>query len=161
MLSNKASYGKQGANKYYIGYLRDDFRPLCIIIKEIILYTDHMNILADNKEFLKYTEIWNKILDLFNKKFNKRGLYNKPTHNEHVRTKICPYNENFHGNKKRTKDEYYGNSILLIESICEAENKHYPLIFLDKFFEKHNSVPGLFKELVQVTDYSDDDNSNH
>ena len=33
-----------------------------------------MNILANNKEFLKYIEIWNKIKDLFNEKFNKRGL---------------------------------------------------------------------------------------
>ena len=85
-------------------------------------------------------------------------MYNKPTHNEHIRTKICPYSENLHGNKKL---EYYDNSILLIESICEAENKHYPQTFLDKFFEKYNSVPSLFKELVQVTDYSDDNDNNN
>ena len=66
MLFNKVSYGKQGANRYYIGYLSDDFRSVCIIIKERKLYTDHMNILANNKESLKYTEIWNKIVDLFN-----------------------------------------------------------------------------------------------
>ena len=50
VLSNKLSYGKQGANKYYIGYLSGGFKPLCIIIKEIKLYTDHMNILAINKK---------------------------------------------------------------------------------------------------------------
>ena len=162
MLSNKAPYGKQGANKHYIGYISNDFRPLCIIIKEIKLYTDHMNILADNKEFSKYTEIWNKIVNLFYEKFNKRGLYNNPTHNnEHIKTKISPYNENFHGNKKHTKDKYYGNSILLIESICKVKNEHYPKPFLDKLFEKHNSVPSSFKELVQITDYSDDDNNNN
>ena len=49
VLSNKASYGKKSATKYYIGDLSDDFRPLCIIIKEIKLYTDRVNILADNK----------------------------------------------------------------------------------------------------------------
>ena len=152
MLSNKAPYGKQGANKYYIGYLSNDFRPLCIIIKEIKLYTDHM----------KYTEIWNKIVNLFYEKFNKRGLHNNPTHNnEHIETKISPYNENFHGNKKLTKDKYYDNSILLIESICKVKNKHYPKAFLDKLFEKHNSVPSSFKELVQITDYSDDGNNNN
>ena len=43
VLSNKVSYGKHGANKYYIGYLSSGFRPLCIIIKEIKLYTNHMN----------------------------------------------------------------------------------------------------------------------
>ena len=55
--SNKVSYGKHGANKYYIGYLSGSFRPLCIIITEIKLYTDHLNILANSKEFLKYIEI--------------------------------------------------------------------------------------------------------
>ena len=39
LLSNNRFYGKQGANKEYIGYLDGDFRPLCIIIKEIKLYT--------------------------------------------------------------------------------------------------------------------------
>ena len=101
MFSDKASYGKQGPNKYYIGYLSD----------------------GNNKEFLKYIKIWKKIEDLFYEKFIKRGLYNKPTHNEHISTKICPYNEDFHGNKKLAKDEYYGNSTLLIESIYEVKNK--------------------------------------
>ena len=35
-----------------------------------------MNILADNKKILKYMEAWNKTRNLFNKKHNKRGLYN-------------------------------------------------------------------------------------
>ena len=30
-----------------------------------------MNVLANNKEFLKYIEIWNKIESLFNEKFDK------------------------------------------------------------------------------------------
>ena len=34
MLSNKTPYGKQGANKYYAGYLSGGFRPLNIVIKD-------------------------------------------------------------------------------------------------------------------------------
>ena len=34
MLSNKTLYVKQGTNKYYVGYLNDDFRPLNIVIKD-------------------------------------------------------------------------------------------------------------------------------
>ena len=46
------------------------------------------------------------IKNLFNEKFNKGGLYHKPTYNnEYIRTKISPYNENIHGNKNLTKDE--------------------------------------------------------
>ena len=33
VLSNKTSYGKHGANKYYISYLSDGFKPFCINIK--------------------------------------------------------------------------------------------------------------------------------
>ena len=48
------------------------------------------------------------------------------------------YNENFHGNKRLTKNDYYGHSILLSESICAVKNKYYPQKFLDKFFETNN-----------------------
>ena len=63
-----------------------------------------MNVLADNKELLKNIEIWGKIVDLFNKKHSKRVFYNNTIYNECIKTKRSPYNENFHGNKKRTKD---------------------------------------------------------
>ena len=110
LLSNKTSYGEHGA------YLSSVFKPLHIIIKDIILYTNHMNVLADDTELLKYNEIWNKIEALFNKKSNKKGLHNRPVYNnEYIKTKISSYNENFHDNKKLTKDEYYGHSILLLE----------------------------------------------
>ena len=81
-------------------------------------------------------------------------MYNIPVCNEYIKTKIRSYNENIHGYKKITKDENYGHSILLLESICEIENKYYPKIFLDKLFEKSNdnNKKRLFKELVQITD---------
>ena len=51
VLSNKTPYGKDGANKHYIGYVRSTgFRSLHIIIKKIKLYTNRMNVLADNDE---------------------------------------------------------------------------------------------------------------
>ena len=53
VLSNKTLYAEQGANKYYIAYLNGGLRPLHIIIKDIKLYTNHMNILASDNELLK------------------------------------------------------------------------------------------------------------
>ena len=54
-----------------------------------------------------------------------------------------------------------GNSILLIESIDEVENKYYHQIFLDEFFEKHNdnNINSLYKKLVQIIGWSDDESS--
>ena len=121
-----------------------------------------MNVLADNKEFLKYIKIWDKIVDLFNKKHNKRVLYNSTIYNERIKTKISPYKEKFHGNKNLTKDKYYGNSILFIESICKVENKYYRQTFLDEFFETHNenSINTFFKELEQIIDWSGNEAKN-
>ena len=75
VLSNKTPYGEQGADKYYITYLNGGLRPLHIIIKVIKLYTNHMNVLANDNELLKYIEIWNKIEALFSKKNFIVNLY--------------------------------------------------------------------------------------
>ena len=162
MLSNKTPCGEYGANKSYIAYLSDAFRLLHIVIKNIKLYTNHMNILANDNELLKYIKIWKKIEALFNKKFNKKGLHSEPVYNnKYIRTKINPYDENFHDLKKLTKNEYCGLSMLFLESISEAENKCQPQTFLHKFFETHdnNNVNSLFKELVQFVDWYDDESS--
>ena len=88
-LSKKIPYSNHCANKYYIGYLSNNFRSLRIIIKEMKLYTAHVNILANNKEFSKYNEISNKIEASLNETFNKRGLQSRPTYNnEYIKTKI-------------------------------------------------------------------------
>ena len=54
MFSNKTPYGEYSANKYYIAYLTGAFRPLHIIIKDIKLYANHMNILANDNELLRF-----------------------------------------------------------------------------------------------------------
>ena len=74
MLSNKIPYGEYGANKYYITYSNGGFKPLYITIKNLKLYTNRMNALANDNELLKYIEIWNKIEALFNKNLAKTGF---------------------------------------------------------------------------------------
>ena len=82
VLSNKRPYGEQGANKYYIAYSNGGLRPLHIIIKDLKLYTNHMNVLANDNQLLKYIEIWNKIVVLFNGvALNKKGFHSDPAHN--------------------------------------------------------------------------------
>ena len=77
---------------------------------------------------------------------------------EYIRTKISSYDENVRALKN------CGLSILLLESICEVENKYYPQTFLQKNFKCNsvgcnNNKKSLFKELVQIVDWSDDDES--
>ena len=72
--SNKIPYGGHGANKYYIAYLSGGFKPLYITIKNVKLYTNDRNVLANDNELSNHVETWNKIESLFNKTFNKKGF---------------------------------------------------------------------------------------
>ena len=95
------------------------------------------------------------------KRINNKRFHSKPTYNnESIRTKVSSYNENFHDNKRLIKDEHYGHSILLLESMSETKNKYYPQTFLDKCFECSNNKNSLFKELAQIVDWSDDESSD-
>ena len=58
VLFNKTPNGEYGANKYYIGYLNGGIKPLCIINKNIKLYANDINVLANDNELLKYINIW-------------------------------------------------------------------------------------------------------
>ena len=101
---------------------------------------------------------FSSIKNLIKKEFHSKTTYNY----EYIRTNISSYNENFHDFKKVTKDKYCGHSILLLRSISEVKNKYYPQTFLNKFFEIHNdnNKNSLFKELVQIVDWSDDESSD-
>ena len=93
----------------------------------------------------------------------RKWFHSDPTHNnEYIRTKISSYNENFHYFQKLVKDKYCGHSILLLESTCEVKNKYHPQTFLDKFFKKRddNHVNRLFKELVKIVDWPDDESDD-
>ena len=48
VLSNKTPYGEYGANKHYVAYLNGGFKPLYITVKNIKLYSNDMNILAND-----------------------------------------------------------------------------------------------------------------
>ena len=71
VLSTNTPYGHKGANKHYVGYLSDSFKPLNIVIKDTETCAYNMHILACPDNFLKYIEIWDKIVSLFNKNTSK------------------------------------------------------------------------------------------
>ena len=140
MLSNKIPCGKQGANKYYVGYLNDNFRPLNIVIEDTELCANNMHVLTDHTKFLKYVEIWNRIVSLFNKSTSRNFKCNI----EYIKARISPHNENLHDiNKRLKKGNYYGTLVLLIDSICEVKNSLYPQTLLKKLFECNNKNNAL------------------
>ena len=95
-----------------------------------------MNVLANGNELLKHTKIRNMTETLFDEvTLNEKGFHCDSIHNKYIKTNINSYNKNFHDFQKLVKNKYCGHSVLLLESICEVENKYYPQTFLDKFFE--------------------------
>ena len=63
-----------------------------------------MNTLANDKEFLKYIKIWDKIKKLFKTLFKNRFDSEPIYNNEYIKTKVSQYNiKKFHGNKRPKK----------------------------------------------------------
>ena len=103
-----------------------------------------INLLVADKELLKkYSEIWNKIKNLFKKEFDKKPVYD----NKYISTKVNGtefehkiFKDNRHCNisierKNGSRREYL--SIILLGSILiypnsYCSNKYYPQIFLKK-----------------------------
>ena len=91
LISEPESYGQKNAKKYIIGYNDNVIRPLHISLPQMIGYIKYfennkiMSFLANDKELLiKYTEIWNKIRELINKKFDSALVYD----DKYIKTKI-------------------------------------------------------------------------
>ena len=108
LISEPEQYGKKNAIKYIVGYNDNVIRPLHILLPTMIRYIKYfdddkktMSFLANDTELLiKYTKIWNKIVDLINKNFDSEAAYN----NKYINTKIKLYNNdiktNFHDKNK-------------------------------------------------------------
>ena len=104
LISKPESYDKNNMRKYIIGYNHNTISPLQLFLPKMTGYLNifedgnrKMSFLTDNNEFLeRYTEIWEKISDLINKKFDSDPVYN----NKYINTKIRSYNNyiktNFH-----------------------------------------------------------------
>ena len=132
--------------------INDSFRQLKIFIKDTELCTDNMHILPSPTNFLKYIEIWDSVVSLFNKNTSKNFRYNI----EYIRPKISKFNKNYPDiNKRLKKGNYDGALILSIDSICETTSGLYPQIFLKKLFGCNNNT------LIDISSAESSDESNN
>ena len=98
-----------------------------------------MSFAVDYEELLiKYTEIWNKIRDLINQKFDSEPVYN----NKYINTKIKLYNNdikiNFHdeNNIREAPKEncaFKCLSLISLDSVIQKNKKYYPQTFLEEY----------------------------
>ena len=150
LLISKPEIYKNNMRKYIIGYNDNTFSPLQLFLPKM---TGYLNIFKDgarkmsffttNNEFLeRYTEIWEKISDLVNKKFDSDPIYN----NKYINTKIRSYNNdiktNFRNidnknNKLPEKNKPYKCiSLTSLDSIIKINKKYYPQTLLQEFVYK-------------------------
>ena len=97
-----------------------------------------MSFVDDDAELLiKYTEIWNKIRDLINKKFDSKPVSN----NKYINTKIKSYNNdiktNFHDENNfrevpKENSAYECLSLISLDSVIQTNKKYYPQTFLEE-----------------------------
>ena len=146
LISKPLSYGKNNMKKYIIGYKDNTIIPLRLFLPKKTGYlnifddgTRKMSFFTDNNEFLeRYTEIWEKISDLIDKKFDSDPVYNS----KYINTKIKLYNNdiitNFHdtdnkNNKLPEKNKVYKCiSLISLDSIIKISKKYYPQTLLQE-----------------------------
>ena len=113
LISKPESYDKNNMKKYIIGYNDNTIIPLQLFLPKITgslnIFKDgtrKMSFFTDNNEFLeRYTAIWEKISDLFNKKFDNNPVYN----NKYINTKIRSYNNDIMTNFRNVDNK--GNKL--------------------------------------------------
>ena len=109
-----------------------------------------MNLLVNDKEMLKkYSEIWDKIQNLFGKKFDSEPVYN----DEHIKAKINSSATNSHGNKTPIEGEHYTCfSVILLDSIVNVDKKYHPQIFLKecKYAVKMKKIMNTINEELKL-----------
>ena len=138
-MSKKESYGNKGSYKFlldiYIYQGNALPSPLCIKFPQMNAYAKYFdknnkctNLLANDKEiFEKYNKIWDKIKNLFEKKFDSEPVYN----DKYVKAKINSYDTNFYGNKTPIEDEHYTCfSVIFLDCIVNVDKKYHPKILL-------------------------------
>ena len=83
LVSTEELFGSNKSIKYFIGYNDNDvIRPLCIKLPQMIGYVKCLESnktisfkISDNKLLKKYNQIWKKVKNLLNIKFDSEPVY--------------------------------------------------------------------------------------
>ena len=175
LVSKKESYGTKNSLKYFIGYnVWDVIRPLCIILPQKIGYVKHFDSskamsfkVNDNKLLKKYNELWEKINNLLNIKFDSQPVYGDGE--KYIKTKIKMYrvrvNTKFKDKKvPKENASYKWLSLIMLDSVIRANKKFYPQTLLEdcKFVTRKNKIENFINSGLNLSssDESDNDNDN-
>ena len=143
LVSKEEPYGTKNSFKYFIRYNDNDIiRPLCVRLSQMIGYvrksdgnTTIFFKINDKQLSKKYNQIWKKIKNLLNIKFDSEPVYGD--NDKYIKTKIKIYNDsmitNFQGKKMpKEKATCKRLSIIMLDSVIKAKKKYYPQTLLEE-----------------------------
>ena len=133
----------------YIKYFDNDKKAMSFLVN-------------DTELLIKYTETWNKIRDLINKKFDSKPVYNK-----YINTKIKLCNNDIKttshdkNNIREVPKEncaYKCLSLIPLDSVIQTNKNNYPQTFLEecKYKLTNKKVKNL---IISYFDSSSESNS--
>ena len=111
----------------------DDIRALCIALPQMIGYVKCFEAnkttsfkISDDKQLKMYTQIWNKVKNLLNIKFDNESVYGD--NDKYIKTKINVYdnnvNTNCHGEKIPTeKTSCKCLSLIMLDSVVKDTHR--------------------------------------
>ena len=141
VVSDKFKHSDDGF-KYFIGYQEDEiFKPLCIILPQMIGYIKYFENDGKNMSFLikddevgeKYKEIWNVIKNKLEIKFHSEPIYKQKYLEDKVREFDGVIKTNFLGDGLPKENMHYTCiACITIDSIMKINKKNYPQVYLEE-----------------------------
>ena len=131
--------------------------PLCIKFPQMNAYAKFfdknnkcVNLLVNDQEMWKTNnEIWDKITNLFERKFDSEPVYN----DKYIKARTCLYNTNFYGKGTPIEGKHYTCFFVkLLDSIVNVDNKYHPRIILKecKYAIKTKKIMNAINEELKL-----------
>ena len=170
LVSKEEPYGTKNSFKYFIRYNDNDIiRPLCVRLSQMIGYvrksdgnTTIFFKINDKQLSKKYNQIWKKIKNLLNIKFDSEPVYGD--NDKYIKTKIKIYNDsmitNFQGKKMpKEKATCKRLSIIMLDSVIKAKKKYYPQTLLEecKYEQKRIKIENLIDDDLEKSESDESD----
>ena len=142
---------------------KNDVSRFCIILPQMDGYIKYFeNVgknmsfkIEDDKVYIKYNQIWNKIKELLGIKFYSEPIYEEKYIKAKVKTFSCVINTLFSGDEiPNERVKYTSISCISIDSVIRINKKSYPQVYLEQCKYKMKK-----RELKRFIDYEVDINS--
>ena len=174
LVSKEEPYGTKNSFKYFIRYNDNDIiRPLCVRLSQMIGYvrksdgnTTIFFKINDKQLSKKYNQIWKKIKNLLNIKFDSEPVYGD--NDKYIKTKIKIYNDsmitNFQGKKMpKEKATCKRLSIIMLDSVIKAKKKYYPQTLLEecKYEQEKIKMENLIDDDLEKSLSDEPDNDSN